>query len=239
MDVAELQLWEQWRKQRDAGARDALVLKYSPWARMLARDVYLRVYLVRDAWQDCVQNALVGMLDAMERFDPFIGAAFSTYARSRVRGAVFDGLRALSEVRVQVSRQPESDLLHERTQSLMNTDMPEGGEEGDPLEVFVSITAQLGLGFLMDTQSMPAQESASPDAYTEMERHSLLAAVSRRLELLQERERTILTLHYYHQVPFNEIARQLQLTKGRVSQLHKRALSDLRVLLKTTDSAHC
>lgn len=237
MDVAELHLWEQWRKQRDVDARDALVLKYSPWARMLARDVYLRVYLVRDAWQDCVQNALLGMLDAMERFDPFIGATFATYARSRVRGAVFDGLRTLSETGTQAIHEPESVLLAERTASLLESDVPEGSE--DPLELFVAMTAELGLGFLMDTQSMPAQEPATADVYTEMERDSLLVAVSRRLELLHERDRTILILHYYHQLPFGEIADRLQLTKGRVSQLHRRALKELRALLRLPEPAHC
>ena len=212
-----------WRERRDVAARDALVLKYSPWARMLARDVYLRVYLMRDAWHDCTQNALLGMLDAMERFDPSVGAAFSTYARARVRGAVFDGLRVLTESRPRT----EGSIPAERMESLMMND------DDDPLESFVATTAALGLGFLIEAQSIPTQvDVAGLSYYADAERDSLLHAVTRRLDQLRDRERTILTLHYYHQIPFVEIAQRLQVTKGRVSQLHRQALIQLRRLLK-------
>ena len=228
MEVDELILWQSWRWQNDVGARDALVLKYSPWARMLAKDVYLRVYRIRDAWQDCAQNAVVGMLEAMRRFDPSMGPTFQTFARSRVRGAVFDGLRELDDSFRQPGDSVERERLADRVESL-RPDEAEG--EDDPLEAFINTTVGLGLGFLLDMQSIP-QQSTPHDAYSETERAALHLALARNLEKLDERERTILTLHYYHQLPFVEIAGQLQLTKGRISQLHKRALERLRWMLR-------
>ena len=232
MDGSELLLWDQWRQQRDAVARDALVLKYSPWARMLARDIYMRVYRMRDSWQDCTQNALIGLLEAMERFDPRLGAGFPTFARRRVRGAVFDGLRALSDFTQLDSAQLDMQgAIVERLDSLY-----EGNTTTtDPFELFVSATVGLGLGFLMDAQSMPVEEHM-PDAYTSLEKENLDVAVTHCLGRLDKRERTILTLHYYHHVSFVDIADQLHLTKGRISQLHKRALENLRTLLRESSS---
>lgn len=232
MDGSELLLWDQWRQQRDAVARDALVLKYSPWARMLARDIYMRVYRMRDAWQDCAQNALIGLLEAMERFDPRLGAGFPTFARRRVRGAVFDGLRALSDhSQLDSARLDLERAVTERLESLHEG----GANTADSFEMFVSTTIGLGLGFLMDAQSMPVEEHV-PDVYTALEKENLEAAVTYCVGRLDERERTILTLHYYHHMPFVDIADQLHLTKGRISQLHKRALESLRSLLWQSSS---
>lgn len=225
MDSDEQVLWVRWREGREVAARNALVLKYSPWARMVARDVFMRVHSLGDAWHDCVQNALIGLLEAVDRFDPGRGIKFETYARYRVRGAVFNGLRTLRESLAQGSRtyDPTRDVL-DRIESFEN------GATIDPLEAFVATTVGLGLGFLLEAKSFPDRE-APTDAYAELEKDELGTAVTEGIEQLSEREQAILTLHYFHHVPFVDIASQLGVTKGRVSQLHKRALERLRVVL--------
>jgi RNA polymerase sigma factor for flagellar operon FliA len=88
VDSDEQTLWLRWRQERTSATRDALIVHYSPWARQVARDVFMRVYFMRDAWHDCVQNALMGLMEAIERFDPDRGVEFRPFARFRVRGAV-------------------------------------------------------------------------------------------------------------------------------------------------------
>lgn len=208
-------------------ARDALIVKYSPWARMVARDVFMRVYSMRDAWHDCVQNALIGLLEAMDRFDPHRGVIFQTYARYRIRGAVFNGLRTLRESMAQSAYlYDQAVAMRERLESLDHCD----NADQDPLDAFVATTVGLGLGFLLETQSFPEREGPA-DAYAELEKRELSASVIEGMQLLDEREQTILSLHYYHHVSFMDIASQLGVTKGRISQLHKRALERLRHLL--------
>ncbi|MGC1548556.1 MAG: sigma-70 family RNA polymerase sigma factor [Rhodanobacter sp.] len=233
MDNDERVLWQRWHQTRDAAARDALIIQYSPWARMIARDVYMRMYLLRDAWHDCVQNALIGLIEAMDRFDPDRGVSFQPYARHRVRGAVFDGMRALrgSHMHGRGSFDPVA-AARERMESL---DEDSGS---DPLDAFIATTVGLGLGFLLDAHSMPGRIQP-PDAYAELEKEELSAAVADGMDRLSERERMILMLHYYHQIPFVDIASQLAITKGRVSQLHKRALERLRLMLRERIEAEC
>lgn len=100
----------------------------------------------------------------------------------------------------------------------------------DPLEAFVSLTVGLGLGFLLESRSFPGHEEAT-GAYTALEKEELSAAVAEGVEQLDERERTILTLHYFHHISFVDIAAQLGVTKGRISQLHERAIEQLRARL--------
>lgn len=229
MDDGEQMLWERWREGHESVARDALILKYSSWARLVARDVYMRVHSLGDAWQDCVQNALMGLLEAIDRFDPSRNIKFETYARHRVRGAVFNGVRTLREslargVREDARVCDQTRAVVERARSL------DDGSASDPLDAFVAATVGLGLGFLLGRESFPGTE-APPDAYAELEKEELRASVIEGLGQLDEREQVILALHYYHHVPFVDIASRLGVTKGRVSQLHKRALDRLRVIL--------
>ncbi|GLQ86471.1 sigma-70 family RNA polymerase sigma factor [Dyella flagellata] len=227
MESDEDILWRCWQQERSAAARDALIVHYSPWARLVARDVYLRVYLMRDSWHDCVQNALLGLMEAIERFDVSRGVSFKPFARLRVRGAVFDGLRVLRNVHLELGHDApyRAAAAKERVESLHEE------SNGDALEDFIATTVGLGLGFLLDMQSMPGGMQPA-DAYAELEKAQLSAAVSESLELLTERDRLVVVLHYYHQLSFVEVAKRLGVTKGRVSQLHKRALERLRCCLR-------
>jgi RNA polymerase sigma factor for flagellar operon FliA len=227
VDSDELALWHRWRQERSRTVRDALIVHYSPWARSVARDVYVRVYLLRDAWHDCVQNALLGLMEAIERFDPDRGVPFQPFARLRVRGAVFDGLRTLRGTHIELgyAAKDRASIARERAASLSED------ESTDPFEAFVSTTVRLGLGFLLDMQSMPGSMQPQ-DAYAELEKAQLSAAISEGLDRLPERDRAIIVLHYYHQLSFVDIAGQLGVTKGRISQLHKRALERLRCCLR-------
>jgi RNA polymerase sigma factor for flagellar operon FliA len=165
-------------------------------------------------------------LEAIDRYDPGRGVPFELYARHRVRGSVFNGLRLLRESLAKGSSDyGDAGLVRDRIASLDDEDT------ADPVEAFVATAVGLGLGFLLNAQSLPTQEP-QPDAYAEAERVQSEATLARCVELLPERERLLLTLHYYHHVPFVQVADHLGVTKGRVSQLHKQALDRLRRLLR-------
>jgi RNA polymerase sigma factor FliA len=234
LDSDEQALWLRWQQERTSATRNALIVRYSSWTRLVARDVYLRVPQMLDAWQDCVQNAMIGLIESIERFDPQRGVNFHTFARIRIRGAVFDGLRTLraSHVQLAADAKARADASRERLQS-----MDEGGE-GDPLEDFVSKTIGLALGYLLDAQSMPGLVDAT-DAYAELEKAQLSASVSEALKRLPEREQTIIVMHYHHQLSFVEIAEHMGVTKGRISQLHKRSLDQLRGYLRGRVAIDC
>src|SRR5687768_15496405 len=130
MDAAhdERSLWTRYRRDGDATARGALFERYVPWSRAVARDVYRRVRLPQLDWADYAQNASIGLIEAMARFDAARGIDFMAYAKPRVRGAVFNGLRTFLE---DGSAQGHSDRQRARVESL------QGEEGGDLLEQLV------------------------------------------------------------------------------------------------------
>lgn len=222
MDATESELWQCWQAQRSSELRDRLLLYYLPWARMLARDVFLRIRMRGADWSDYVQNASIGLCEAIDRFDPDRGIAFRSYARHRVRGAVFNGLRVYADG----PAPPDCEAGHAKAygdRARSYSDEP----TDDPLTDLIDATVGLGLGYLLDGESMPAPDESST-AYGSIERAEMTNALNQLLQVLPERERLIITLHYLQQVPFVTIAAQLGVTKGRVSQLHRRAMGRLR-----------
>lgn len=218
-DIPELELWDRWIIQRERIAREALLHMHLSWARLVAKDVYLKVRIRGAEWADYVQNATIGLLEAIDRYQPERGVDFRTYARHRVRGSVFNGLRHLASI-------PQADhpraSLRERSETL-------AGDEADPLEAFVSWTVGMGLGHLLESASLDErQDELDHGPYATTARNQLMETVHRALDKLSEREKTILTLHYFQHVPFVDIAAQMEVTKGRISQLHSQAIQNLR-----------
>jgi RNA polymerase sigma factor for flagellar operon FliA len=215
-ELTETELWSRYRRSQDADAREALFARHSHWARTIALNVHRRVWSLRVERSDCIQNATVGLLEAMDRYDPGRGIAFRAYATHRVRGAVFNGLRTLTDEH----GPPSPDRVHERLADLLET------QSGDELDYFSSLIGGLGLGLLLEHTPAALVDDRDGAAYAEAARlRSRLAAA---MQALPERLRTLLESHYYHHVPMCKIAARWGVTKGRVSQLHREGLMRLR-----------
>jgi RNA polymerase sigma factor for flagellar operon FliA len=212
-------LWAQWHGQGNEAARDVLVHHYTAWARKLAKAVFMRVRGRSTDWPDFVQNASVGMIEAMASYDPGRGVPFQAYARRRVRGAVFNGLRALTATHLVAA----SDLgWEERHDSILDE------HDADPVERLIRIVSALGLGHAISFHAEVAQASGSTP-YDEAAKHQLRERIDQQLRKLPEKERLILQLHYLQHMAFVDIARTLALSKGRISQLHRQGLDRLRL----------
>lgn len=211
---AEAQLWRQYRQRSDPIARDRLLSQYMPWAASIGRGVYRRISIYSLDSDDFVQNAEVGLLDAMLRFDPGRGVEFRAYAKSRVRGAVFNGLRALLSERGVSS---DDARYAERLAHLHRSD-------ADAFDSVVDAIVGLGIGYLLDHASNEGGE----DAYAYARRDQTSAALAHAVGRLPERLRHVVTEHYFNHVPFRDLAEAMGVTKGRVSQLHHDALNRLR-----------
>lgn len=214
MEPAEQELWRRLRHQNDQTARDYLFLRYLPWAKSVARAVASRLRPGVLDWSDHMQNASIGLLEAMSRYDVERGIDFIAYAKPRVRGAVFNGLRALRCGESAYEGQPTAD----RVESLQH------GRSDDSLDEFIDTIVGLGLGLLLESSAAPELVDSS-DEYGSILKDALID--------LPPRQRDILISHYFMHVPFQDIAARLGVTKGRISQLHKDALARVRTLLRS------
>lgn len=186
--------------------------------------------------EDLFQFGMLGLLDAVERFDAHKGAKFETFAVHRIKGAILDGLRSADIVpRSERKRQREVENKHNdveyRTMVKLHMTVEqyhsflqetEGGIM-NPTYSDVTASAEDGLN------DVPDDESNNPFeiVHTEQMKTMLIEA----LEHLPERERLILTLYYYEELTFREIGNVLHLSESRVFQIHTSAIHSLRSLL--------
>jgi RNA polymerase sigma factor FliA len=220
-------LWSSHRSGKDRGAHQQLFFRYAPWARAVARDVYRRIRIPQMDWNDYAQNATIGLLESMNRYDENRGIEFMAYAKPRVRGAVFNGLRSY------LSESSRRELPVERLRDRLDSFDTSPSE--DPLEQFISSVTGMGMGLLLDTSAAVNFFHADSDASAEVEKHQTDLLLETAMLKLPEREKLVISLHYYQHMPFVDIAALLGVTKGRVSQIHKAAIQRSREILRDED----
>lgn len=224
-EFVESELWERYRRAHDAGARDRLFLHYVPWATAIARHVHRRVRAYPVDGDDFIQNARIGLLEAMSRFDPTRGIAFRFYAKPRVRGAVFNGLRVIMG-----GRPPQRD---DNRFAARLDDLQDAGE-GSAFDQVVDTIVGLGIGYLLD-EAVHLSSSTSTDGQAYVHAVQTEARLLQAIGRLPERLQLVVRSHYFQYVPFQDLAVRMGVSKGRISQLHRAALLRLRDVLRELD----
>ncbi len=200
---------------------------------------------------DLVQDGVLGLMDAAQRFDQDRGIKFETFAERRVRGAMIDALRreawprGVRRVRRELEAARETlrkELGHEP--SLADLAAKVGSDEKRLGRTILRIntiesTSPLASGDHVDETSLPAalvpSEPDSPDlAY---ERTEVRDRIRLAMSTLPERERKLISLYYYGDVTMKQIGTALGVNESRVSQLHARAIQRLRMALEPSRAA--
>jgi RNA polymerase sigma factor for flagellar operon FliA len=227
MSVELASLWERFRRAADHEARAQLVAHYMPMARKIAAGVYgLRVDS-STSFDDYLQYARVGLIESVDRFQARNGASFETFSAYRIRGAILTGIARESEAIAQASFWRARGLA--RSESLEQNFR--GSVEEASLEELAAFTVELAIGVVLDAVGEEATEEVAANPYAAMEMAQLQALLHRLVDKLPANERDLIEGHYFKQLEFQEVAADLELTKGRVSQLHARALQRLRQML--------
>lgn len=221
-------LWAAYALARDPRTRGELIEHYMPVAKIIAAKAFgLRTDpLAR--FDDYLQYARVGLIEAVDRYDAARNVAFETYSAHRIRGAILNGLEHESEASAQ--RSFWRARLQERTDSLLGE--KRATPERASLQDLIEVTVGLALGLVLEEAAQEALDErphANPYAVTELEQ--LTRRVRGLLAKLPEREQQIIRGHYFEGREMQTIAADCGITKGRVSQLHAQALGRLRSML--------
>lgn len=224
----ERQLWEHYKVRNDQAAYLKLYEMYAPWSRVVARDVFRRIQVNDLEWGDYVQNASIGLLEAMVRYDHVRGTDFMAYAKPRVRGAVFNGLRSsLSQVN---KRTFHVDWYADRADSIISRQSDTG------LDGLISQVTGLAIGLLLDFSSDQEPHSHSSDPVRNAEQLQIESLLAESLNVLSKNERFVIEAHYFQHTSFVNIAGLLGLTKGRVSQIHGAAIGKMKAAVRANRS---
>lgn len=224
----EHDLWEAYSASRDPQARGELIEHYLPFAKIVAAKVFGLRSGTATRFEDCLQYARVGLIEAIDRYDVSRGVPFEAYSTARIRGAILNGLASESELLAQ--RNFWSTRMRERTESLLGD--KRARPEQASLEELIQVTVGLALGMMLDDAAQEAvDERPHSNPYAVAELHQLSREVRRLLTHLPEREQYVIRAHYFELKELQAIAAEYGITKGRVSQLHANALARLRSLL--------
>jgi RNA polymerase sigma factor for flagellar operon FliA len=224
------------------GDREAVLRRYLPLVRRVVQRLSSRKPPHIDP-EDLVSWGIVGLLDAIDKYDPVKEALFSTYAQFRIRGAILDHLRSFDWVPRSVRQKAamidkatrELEALHGRpaTEDEIASHLDLSLAEYQRLlskvgEMALFSVDDLGYGngevrLLNESSVEPEEDPAG--ALLHHERASLLAEAIRRLP---EREQRVIALYYQEDLTMKQVGQVLGLTESRVSQIHSQAVIRLK-----------
>ena len=244
-EQTEEQLWKSYRKTKDSSIRNRLVKQYLPLVKYVAGK--LAVGMPQNVeFDDLVSYGVIGLFDAIDKFDPDKHVKFKTYAVTRVRGAVFDQLRQLDWVPRSVRqrtraieeavRRIESPHGRSASDKEIAAELGISSGEFDKLLVKISGTTVLSLNDVWYAgdendrmsigDSIESPQSRSPDSI--VEKQEIKRVIVEAINELPDKEKKVLVLYYYEDLTLREIGAVLGVTESRISQLHTKAIMRLR-----------
>ncbi len=243
-DPEVVELWEGYKATADAGARERLILQYSPLVKYVAGRVSVGLPATIEH-ADLVSYGMFGLIDAIEKFDLGKGVKFETYAIARIKGAIIDELRSIDWIPRSVRSKArdvekaltalELRLRRTPTEEELAEELDMGVKELRQVLTQVSLVSVAALDesfsgedaerqALVDTLQDP--KAADPESsYEDIEMRVMLAEA---LNRMSEREKTVLVLYYFEGMTLAQIGQVLGVTESRVCQMHTKAVLGLR-----------
>jgi len=229
--------------------RDQLIIGYAPWVKFIALRMAAKLPSHIQA-EDLISAGIIGLIDALDKFNPAREVQFKTYAQIRIQGAMKDELRALDwasrSMRQKVKRLEHAYALLEQQlgQPPSSEEVANSlGIEMDEFEEMLDDVKGTSLVSLEDLGQGPASEDKTnllealltredQDPLEVLNLQDLKKALSLAIAELPEKERLVLSLYYFEELTMKEVGKVLNLTESRISQLHTQTVLRLRSKLK-------
>ncbi len=187
---------------------------------------------------DLVAYGCKGLIEAAGRFDASLGVSFTTFAYYRIRGAMLDGMRAMSWYsRSDLARYRAEERANEYLQSQAEQPASKGGDAAETLDEIADIlggVAAVHITSLEAATHATDERLAPPDQL--LHTMAMQARARKAMEKLPERERRMVQLYYFEGRQIDEVSREMGLSKSWGSRLHTRAVNRLREILEAEET---
>ncbi|CUU11276.1 MAG: FliA/WhiG family RNA polymerase sigma factor [Fimbriimonadales bacterium] len=246
MDAYQLaDAWRNFKVYGDMESRDQIIRHYAHLIKLTVARVVPYPPAGME-WEDLYSHGAIGLIRAVDTFDPTRNVKFETYAIALIRGAVLealrsedwvprsarDKLRALERAWVQLEAQLGRPPTEEETAEAMGISM----EEYRQLLIDYARTNLISLDSCLvngdddneNGNSLAEVLTAYEDPYEELMEREQMRALQQAIESLSEREQRVIQLYYYEGLTFKEIGQVLGISESRVYQLHTRAIARMR-----------
>lgn len=230
--------------------RERLIREFAPLVRTMAHRLAFRLPAYLDV-EDLVSVGVIGLMDAMTKYDSRREANFKTYAEFRIRGAMLDEIRSLDWVprsvheRIGLLQRTEASLM--RKQGRPPTDDELASALGLSVEELGDFIANAQGAIVMSLDDLGVQDSDGekivrmlvdtqhPDPLSLIVSQRLRTALEQSIEGLPEKERMVLTLYYVEELTMKEIGAVLNITESRVCQIHAKTIMRLKSILQAIE----
>ena len=231
-------------EETDLKRREDLILKYAPLVKKIAERMAMRLppHISKD---ELIGPGILGLFDAIEKFDSTKGIKFRTYANLRIKGAILDELRKMDwisrSVRRNINRLEDSIRGLELKLDRAPKDDEIAEEMGLDMESYYKMISRscgvnlLSLDELMldgSTPKISKQVSDVPSPFDDLKIKEIKSVIAKSLSTLSKKEQLVMSLYYYEELTLKEIAKVLNLTESRISQIHSKAILRLRVKMR-------
>ena len=230
--------------KEDFSKRERLIMEYAPLVKYIANRIAMRLPPHIDV-NDLINAGIIGLIDAIEKFDPTKEVKFKTYAEIRIKGAILDELRSMDWIPRSIRKVINKlvNAYHELEQQLGRPAKDEEIAEllGLQMEEFYKILKHsagaplISLDVMVDHDDKRRDilsclvDPKSTDAFGVLGLGELKDSIAGAIDDLPEKEKQVVALYYYEELTMKEIGEVLDLTESRVSQIHTKAILRLRV----------
>ena len=233
-------MWIEYSNTRTDSVRQELIIEYVPLVKLVAGR--LAIYLGSNVeYDDLVSYGIIGLIDAIDKFDYGKGIKFETYASLRIRGSILDQIRKMDWIPRSVRQKQKA--ISEAAKKLEAMLGPNYADEDMAKELGISeeeyntwlsqtnISNVSSLDDIMEQGSdvkNTGSGSSNIDPESSVVKEELKEQLVRALSALTEKEKKVVMLYYYEELTLKEISRVMEVSESRVSQLHSKALTKMR-----------
>ncbi|GGG12200.1 FliA/WhiG family RNA polymerase sigma factor [Paenibacillus abyssi] len=240
--LSNIEMWRKWKEDRDIEAKKQLIEQYLPLVEYVTNR--MAIGLPKNVSKDdLASNGVMGLIDAVEKFDYRRGLQFETYASWRIRGAMIDGLRQGDWVPRSIREKAKKiedayqQLEHKYLRSVSDAEMSTylNVSEKDFVQMLqdIAVTTVCSLEDPIREEESETRLSLLVDEKAKNPDHKahefyMKETLVKGIERLTEKERIVISLFYYEELSLSEIAEVMSLSPSRISQLHSKAILRLR-----------
>ncbi len=243
----EKELWINYKKTGSLEIREKLTLQYIPLVKYIVNKI-IKTLPKNIEYEDMVEYGIIGLLDAVEKFDITKDINFKTYAVIRIRGAIYDELRVMDmlprslrtlsknieNAYIEIEKKNGKSATDEEVAAYLNIDI----KELDEIYSKVNVANISSLNDILhnneDGKTTVAdiiEDKKNENPQEALEKKEIKKELLKILKELNEKEKMVISLYYYDEITLKEIGKAMDISESRVSQIHSKAVLKLRAKL--------
>lgn len=241
------EIWQEYSKTRSSILRNKIIEHYMEFVSKMVGKLFTNQLPTGMDKEDLYQFGVCGLIEAVDRYDLSLGAKFETYASWRIKGAIVDGIRSYGKTSGAPSRTAiekmkmlekaiqnlERKFKRHPTQKEIAEELQMTTKEYNKLLADISVGVQISLDKMVGLDdNLPAIEVIKNEKglipEEEFVNEEYIKLLEKAIDDLDEKEKLIISLYYYEELTLKEIGQILNLSEGRISQMHTLAVTRLK-----------